>query len=176
MTDRVPSCSTCDGEGVTFDLVCDNCGASASLPYGMTCSNHLAKPQPCPQCASVAVYVASKSALGPMWQMWRDAWAVELPRVRVVSSWIDMSGEGEGLDWPAFIDEAKSCDLLIALHRTDDEWKGAFVEIGAALAGGAQVVVLGSPPGSWVEHPNVFRSTVVGYDPGMALIDYLARR
>lgn len=27
-----------------LDLRCDNCGASASLPLGMTCSNHLAKP------------------------------------------------------------------------------------------------------------------------------------
>lgn len=122
----------------------------------------------------VLVYVASKSELGPMWQMFRDAWLKEQPNVEVVSSWIDMSGEGEGLDWPAFIDEASSCDLLIALHREGDIWKGAFVEIGAALGSGAQVIVLGDPPGSWKEHPRVSQFTTPGYDPGMALVDALA--
>ena len=29
-----------------LDLICDNCGASASLPLGVTCPNHLAKPTP----------------------------------------------------------------------------------------------------------------------------------
>lgn len=45
-----PDCPTCGGKGDTLDLICDNCGASASLPLGMTCSNHLAKPSPCPDC------------------------------------------------------------------------------------------------------------------------------
>jgi len=46
------TCATCNGEGVIFDLICDNCGGSASLPFGMTCPNHLAKPTPCPTCAA----------------------------------------------------------------------------------------------------------------------------
>lgn len=44
-----PPCPTCDGKGVIFDLICDNCGGSASLPLGRTCSNHLAKPLTCPE-------------------------------------------------------------------------------------------------------------------------------
>ncbi len=120
------------------------------------------------------VYVASKSELGPMWQMFRDDWRTTHPSVEVVSSWIDMSGPGDGLDWPAFIYEAATCDLLLALHRPGDEWKGAFVEIGAALSNGATVIVLGDPPGSWKEHPNVCQFTTPGYDPGMALTDWLA--
>lgn len=45
-----PLCLTCGGSGDLLDLICDNCGASASLPLGQTCSNHLAKPSPCPDC------------------------------------------------------------------------------------------------------------------------------
>lgn len=41
------NCPDCHGEGLTFDLRCDNCGGSASLPLEMRCENHLAKPQPC---------------------------------------------------------------------------------------------------------------------------------
>ena len=43
-------CETCGGERIIFDLRCDNCGRSASLPLEMQCSNHLAKPRPCPDC------------------------------------------------------------------------------------------------------------------------------
>ena len=52
---RIPqACQTCKGEGVIYDLRCDNCGGSASLPLGMTCNNHLAKPTPCPDCPTIA--------------------------------------------------------------------------------------------------------------------------
>ena len=51
---RIPqACQTCKGSGVIYDLRCDNCGGSASLPLGMTCSNHLAKPTPCPDCPTI---------------------------------------------------------------------------------------------------------------------------
>ena len=45
-----PTCPTCRGSQQIMDLRCDNCGGSASLPFGMTCSNHLARPTPCPDC------------------------------------------------------------------------------------------------------------------------------
>ena len=120
------------------------------------------------------VYVASKSELGPMLQMFRDDWAKTLPQVEVVASWIDMSGPDEGLDWPTFIREAGTCDVLLAVHRPGDVWKGAFVEIGAALASNATVIVMGDPPGSWKQHPNVTQVVDLAYDPGFALVDYLA--
>ncbi len=46
-----PDCPTCGGERVIYDLRCEHCGGSASLPLGMTCLDHQPKPQPCPDCA-----------------------------------------------------------------------------------------------------------------------------
>ncbi len=45
-----PDCPTCGGERVIYDLRCDHCGGSASLPLGMTCLDHQPKPQPCRDC------------------------------------------------------------------------------------------------------------------------------
>jgi hypothetical protein len=118
------------------------------------------------------VYVASKSCHGPMWQEFRSAWDT-LP-VQVVSTWIDESGEGETDDlsdlWRRCIAEAKSADVVIAYHQAGEEWKGAFIEIGAALASGAHVYVIGRPPGSWINHPNV----TIASDPDDAINDFLA--
>ena len=56
---KVPElCSTCHGTEMVFDLRCDNCGGSASLPLGMTCPNHLAKPTPCPDCPTIGQLLA----------------------------------------------------------------------------------------------------------------------
>jgi hypothetical protein len=108
----------------------------------------------------------------PMWQEFRSAWDT-LP-VQVVSTWIDESGEGETDDlsdlWRRCIAEAKSADVVIAYHQAGEEWKGAFIEIGAALASGAHVYVIGRPPGSWINHPNV----TIASDPDDAINDFLA--
>ena len=45
-----PDCPTCGGERVIYDLRCEHCGGSASLPLGMTCLDHQPKPQPCRDC------------------------------------------------------------------------------------------------------------------------------
>lgn len=55
-------CQTCAGESVIYDLRCDNCGGSASLPLGMTCENHHAKPQPCPDCPTIGQLLAIGAA------------------------------------------------------------------------------------------------------------------
>lgn len=61
---KVPElCSTCHGVGTICDLRCDNCGGSASLPLGMTCSNHLAKPTPCPDCPTIGKLLAIGAAV-----------------------------------------------------------------------------------------------------------------
>ena len=55
---RYPAaCTTCGGSGYTYDLICDNCGGSASLPLGQTCPNHLAKPMPCTSCPTLATVI-----------------------------------------------------------------------------------------------------------------------
>lgn len=60
---KVPElCQTCAGESVIYDLRCDNCGGSASLPLGMTCENHHAKPQPCPDCPTIGQLLAIGAA------------------------------------------------------------------------------------------------------------------
>ena len=56
-------CQTCAGESVIYDLRCDNCGGSASLPLGMTCENHHAKPQPCPDCPTIGRLLAIGTAV-----------------------------------------------------------------------------------------------------------------
>lgn len=103
------------------------------------------------------MYVASKSSHGPKWQEARAVWA-ELG-VEIISTWIDESAEGESASmtdlWVRCVAEASACDLLVAYHLRGEQWKGAFVEIGAALAHGRYVYVIGRPPGSWVNHPLV---------------------
>lgn len=102
------------------------------------------------------IYVASRSELGPMWQDFRRRAGYP-----IISTWIDESGPGETTDlgdlWRRCVDEASVCDALVAYHRKGDVWKGAFIEIGVALAAGAEVFVAGDPPGSWVNHHLVTR-------------------
>ena len=100
-----------------------------------------------------AIYVASKSIHASKWRVLRSV------GVPIISTWID---HGEDADmtalWCSCIDEARNATHVIAYYESDETWKGAFVEIGAALASGAQVWVIGDPPGSWVNHPLVGRA------------------
>ena len=103
------------------------------------------------------LYVASKSEHGPAWQAMRLPLAEE--GVDIIATWVDESGPSESPDltdlWVRCIDEVKACDLVVAWHNEGETWKGAYVEIGAALASGVPVYVIGRPPGSWVNHPLV---------------------
>lgn len=102
------------------------------------------------------IYMASKTVHGPKWVALRESGH------RIVSTWIDESGEGASDDlsdlWTRCINEASTADVVIAVHGHGEEWKGAFVEIGAALACGVPVIVVGHPPGSWTAHPLVSRA------------------
>lgn len=131
------------------------------------------------QVTDLRVYVASKSKYGGMWQEWRAAWsgveAADGSGLQVVSSWIDEYRAGETDDftdlWRRCIDEVTAADLVIAYYRNGDEWKGAFIEIGAALATNTPVYLVGRPPGSWVNHPLVSFAS----DPDDAVADFAAR-
>jgi hypothetical protein len=106
------------------------------------------------------IYVASKSKHGVMWRHLR---ADGIP---IASTWIDEWEQGASDDladlWVRCIGEVGLADALIAYHEPGDKWKGAFIEIGAALANGIPVYVVGDPPGSWVNHPLVHRCRSVG--------------
>lgn len=102
------------------------------------------------------VYVTSKARHAPMWRALRSA---GLP---INSTWIDEAGEGETVSWASLwqrcIAEAHTASILIAYYEDGEEWKGAFVEIGAHLASkGAYVLLVGDPPGSWKDSTSVHR-------------------
>lgn len=103
------------------------------------------------------LYGASKTEHAHLWRDVRDE--LREDGVDIVSTWIDEAGEGESASlvdlWVRCIEETRSAHLLVAYHREGDVWKGAFVEVGAALANGIPVYVMGRPPGSWTNHPLV---------------------
>ena len=106
------------------------------------------------------VYVASKAKHGSMWIAMRDS-----QDVNIISSWIDLYEPGDIQDWRQFwlrcVAEVRSADYLLAAHFEDDgAWKGALVEIGVALALDTPVLLVGEPPGTWIEHPGVTRVTM----------------
>lgn len=117
------------------------------------------------------VYVASKSQYGTQWQDYRKRWAKE--GIKIISTWIDESGEGETENyndlWSRCIDEAYGCNFLVAYHAGDEVWKGAFIEIGVALAAGNIVIVVGNPPGTWTHHH------LVRFSPSLAAVPEIIR-
>jgi hypothetical protein len=122
---------------------------------------------PAPNLPKNAIYVASRASIperGAMWRKLRDN------GVPISSSWIDEDGAGQSLMtelWPRILNEVANCTALVLyVVRSDLPLKGAFVEVGAALALGKRVYLV-TPDinkqvdriallGSWVEHPNVY--------------------
>lgn len=108
-------------------------------------------------------YVASKTHHAKLWQSIRQDY-------NIISTWIDEAGPNETGNmqelWTRILNEVKACDVLVFyIGSADYLLKGAFVEVGMALALDKQVrVVLGNgveldsgyrPVGSWVNHLNV---------------------
>jgi hypothetical protein len=89
----------------------------------------------------MSIYIASKTRHADRWLAMRAAGAP------IISTWIDEAGEGESADlhdlWERCISESKSCDTLIVYRESQDILKGAWVEIGAALASGVPVYAVG---------------------------------
>ncbi len=87
------------------------------------------------------IYIASKTRHAAFW---RDLRAAGAP---IISTWIDETGEGENADlndlWERCITEVKGCETLIVYRESQDILKGAWVEIGAALAIGRPVYAVG---------------------------------
>lgn len=112
-------------------------------------------------------YVASRASIPDRPKMWKE---LRERGLDIVSSWIDEAGEGETDNfselWCRIISEIDICDVLILYTEENDfPLKGAFVEVGAALALGKQIYAVmkdyepngytSKPIGSWINHPNV---------------------
>lgn len=94
-----------------------------------------------PEPKRIGVYIASKTKHAPKWKALRES------GVPIISTWIDEAGIGETKCftdlWRRCIDEAKNAERMIVYAEDGDELKGALVEVGAALAGGTPVYVVG---------------------------------
>jgi len=93
-------------------------------------------------------YVASKVVHWRMWQEFKKD-------NNIIATWIDrMEGlplvdgveERTPEEWveiaQSCMDEAARCDVLVFYARPGERWRGAFMEIGAALGAGARVHVV----------------------------------
>lgn len=87
------------------------------------------------------IYIASKTRHADRWLAMRAAGAP------IISTWIDEAGDGASIDlhdlWHRCISESCSCQTLIVYREPEDVLKGAWVEIGAALASGIPVYAVG---------------------------------
>jgi len=99
------------------------------------------------------IYIASKSAHG---ERWRDLRATGVP---VISTWIDESEAGATIDWRSLWTrctvEAARCRALIVYREPGETLKGAWVEVGAALAAGRPVYAVGIEDFSVRHHPGI---------------------
>ena len=101
------------------------------------------------------VYVASKTRHASLWRKLRD----EYP---IISTWIDEAEAGQTADfselWARILREVQGAKALVFLQEGLDMCKGAFIEVGAALALGIPVLVVVDRVecvGTWINHPGV---------------------
>lgn len=103
--------------------------------------------------AVAGIYIASKTTHGARW---RDLRASGVP---IISTWIDESGVGETNDWPGLwhrcVREASQAAATIVYREPNEVLKGAFVEMGAALAAGRLVFAIGCEEFSVRHHMRV---------------------
>lgn len=114
-----------------------------------------------------SVYVASRASVPERSAMWRG---LRAKGAAIVSTWIDAEEESLacalGALWTRIQCEVAAADRLVLYAEMDDfPLKGAFVEVGMALALGKPVFVVTPgvlidpstmrPLGSWAAHPLV---------------------
>lgn len=102
------------------------------------------------------IYVASKTKHADRWKAMR---AFGVP---INSSWIDEAGEGETKDysdlWVRCINEVSAATCVVVYAEDGEILKGAFAEMGAAMAVGIPILVVGLPDTlSLLHHPMVVR-------------------
>jgi hypothetical protein len=113
------------------------------------------------------IYVASRASVLERGQMWRDCRDRGAP---IISTWIDEDGPNDtaALDelWTRILREVTGASgLVLYVEPSDFPLKGAFVEIGMALAANVPITIVAPgveitgrnqrPFGSWIKHPLV---------------------
>jgi hypothetical protein len=90
------------------------------------------------------IYVCSKTKHAEKWRNLRAS------GVAIISTWIDEAGPGETKSfsdlWRRCINEVRWSNFLLAYAEPGDELKGGLIEIGAALAAGRPVILVGDFP------------------------------
>lgn len=88
------------------------------------------------------IYIASKTKHAERWRFLRDKLGEE-----IISTWIDEADDYATLDWPGLwrrcTSEASSAQVMILYREPSEELKGAWVELGAAMATGVPIFAIG---------------------------------
>lgn len=87
------------------------------------------------------IYTASKTYHAPLWLQYRS------DGYPIISTWIDEAGEGQTADfddlWRRCINESQMCRAMVVYREPDDVLKGAWMEMGAAIAAGVPIFAVG---------------------------------
>jgi hypothetical protein len=111
-----------------------------------------------PRDPTLKIYIASKAARRPRWRELRAAGAP------FISRWIDLGDDLSDDDvdfrelWTWCMEDLQQCTTLIAVVAPGERLKGVLIEMGAALALGKRVILIGDPGrenGTWMSHPGV---------------------
>ncbi len=106
------------------------------------------------------IYIASKVRHAHRWREFRSI------GVPIISTWIDVDDEEADFSvlWPQFLEEVVRAEYLVAYREEGETWKGAWIEIGAALVSGRHVIVVGAidPDWTFLKHPRVSYAETVG--------------
>lgn len=123
------------------------------------------------------IYVASKVKHAPMWRKMRDRGGPD--PFPICSTWIDEARDKQSPSpadlWRRCVSEAANADAVIPYVEPGEVLKGALVEVGAALARGVPVFVVGEPDGSWASHPLVRRCASLDEAQAEAFAETLLR-
>lgn len=99
------------------------------------------------------IYTASKTKHADKWRQLRaEGWPI-------ISTWIDEAGVGQSASlsdlWHRCIQEATIAECVLLYREPGEVLKGAFIEVGAALAHGNVVYAVGCEEFSFINHVGV---------------------
>lgn len=137
--------------------------AEAQTPPGCVASPTTSGGEP----SAAGVYVASRASVPERSAMWRRLRDRGEP---ISSTWIDEAGQGDTAEldelWSRICREVTGArHLIMYVEPSDFPLKGAFVEVGMALAARVPITIVAPdveiegrncrPFGSWIRHPLV---------------------